>query len=68
MYVLTERLAKVQAGIRARVDHPFRVLKRQFGYVKVRYRGLSKNTAQLHTLFALINLWPVRSKLLGAVA
>jgi IS5 family transposase len=32
----------------------------QFGYVKVRYRGLAKNTAQLHTLFALSNLWMVR--------
>lgn len=43
--VLTERLERVKAGIRARVEHPFRVLKRQFGHVKVRYRGLTKNTA-----------------------
>ena len=53
---LTEKLERVKAGIRARVEHPFRVLKRQFGYVKVRYRGLAKNTAQLHTLFALADL------------
>ncbi|MCY7371809.1 MAG: hypothetical protein LH479_13350, partial [Polaromonas sp.] len=33
------------------------VIKRQFGFVKVRYRGLKKNTAQLFTLFALSNLW-----------
>ena len=39
------------------VEHPFRVLKQQFGYVKVRYRGLKKNTAQIVTLFALSNLW-----------
>ena len=45
------------------VEHPFRVVKRQFGYVKVRYRGLAKNTAQLHTLFALSNLWMARKKL-----
>ena len=40
------------------------MIKRQFGYVKVRYRGLSKNTAQLHTLFALANIWMVRRRLL----
>ena len=39
-----------------------------FGFVKVRYRGLKKNTAQLFTLFALSNLWMVRSKLMGAGA
>jgi len=51
---------RVKAQVRARVEHPFRVVKRQFGYVKVRYRGLAKNTAQLTTLFALSNLWMVR--------
>lgn len=55
-------------SIRAKVEHPFRVIKRQFGHVKVRYRGLKKNTAQLFTLFALSNLWMVRSKLLGGQA
>ena len=51
---------RVKAQVRARVEHPFRVVKRQFGYVKVRYRGLAKNTAQLVTLFPLSNLWMVR--------
>ena len=51
---------RVKAQVRARVEHPFRVVKRQFGYVKVRYRGLAKNTAQLEILFALSNLWMVR--------
>jgi IS5 family transposase len=41
--------------------HP--LIKRQFGHVKVRYRGLKKNTAQLKTLFALSNLWMARGKL-----
>lgn len=41
--------------MRAKVEHPFRVIKRQFGYTKVRYRGLAKNTAQVLTLFALSN-------------
>ena len=65
---LIDQAEKLKAGIRAKVEHPFRVIKRQFGYVKVRYRGLKKNTAQLVTLFALSNLWMVRGKLMGAQA
>ncbi len=61
---LINKIEKLKAGIRAKVEHPFRVIKRQFGHVKVRYRGLKKNTAQLHTLFALSNLWMVRHKLM----
>ena len=63
---LIDKAEKLKAGIRAKVEHPFRVIKRQFGFVKVRYRGLKKNTAQLITLFALSNLWMVRSKLMTA--
>lgn len=59
-----DQLEQTKARIRAKVEHPFRVIKRQFGHVKVRYRGLAKNTAQLHTLFALSNLWMVRRTLL----
>ena len=62
---LTDQVEKAKAGIRAKVEHPFRVIKRQFGYVKTRYRGLKKNTAQLVTLFALSNLWMARAKLQG---
>ena len=61
---LADKIEKIKASIRAKVEHPFRVIKRQFGHVKVRYRGLAKNTAQLKTLFALSNLWMVRAKLL----
>ena len=61
---VAERLEKMKAGIRAKVKHPFRVLKRQFGFTKVRYRGLKKNTAQIVTLFALSNLWMVRRQLM----
>ena len=61
---LTEQLERLKASIRAKVEHPFRVIKRQFGYVKVRYRGLAKNTAQLHTLFALANLVIIKKTLL----
>ena len=63
---LLDKAEKLKASVRAKVEHPFRVIKRQFGFVKVRYRGLKKNTAQLFTLFALSNLWMVRSKLMGA--
>ena len=65
---LIDKAEKLKAGIRAKVEHPFRVIKRQFGYVKVRYRGLKKNTQQLITLFALSNLWMSRGKLMEAVA
>lgn len=63
---LTDQIEKSKAGIRAKLEHPFLVIKRQFGYVKTCYRGLNKNTAQLITLFALSNLWLVRTKLQGA--
>ena len=45
-----------KAQVRARVEHPFHIIKNLFKYRKVRYRGLRKNLAQLHTLFALANL------------
>jgi len=63
---VAERVEKMKAGIRAKVEHPFRVVKQQFGFTKVRYRGLAKNTAQLVTLFALSNLWMARRDLIGA--
>ena len=65
MDALIDLLEKIKAGIRAKVEHPFRVIKRQFGYGKVRYRGLKKNTLQLKTLFALSNLWMVRHTLMA---
>ena len=45
-----------RAQVRAKVEHPFHIIKNLFGYRKVRYRGLRKNLAQLHSLFALANL------------
>ena len=64
---LLDQVEKIKARIRAKVEHPFGVIKRQFGYTKVRYRGLKKNTLQLKTLFALSNLWMVRRTLLQEV-
>ena len=63
---IAERVEKMKASIRAKVEHPFRVVKRQFGFTKVRYRGLAKNTAQIITLFALSNLWMARRPLMEA--
>ena len=60
-----EKLETLKARLRARVEHPFRVVKRQFGFVKVRFKGLAKNTAQVQTLFALANLWMARKQLLA---
>jgi IS5 family transposase len=65
MGAILDKLEQTKARIRAKVEHPFRVIKRQFGYVKVKYRGLAKNTANLMTLFALSNIWMVRKRLLN---
>jgi IS5 family transposase len=66
---LLEKIEHTKASIRAKVEHPFRVIKRQFGFLKTRYRGLVKNTAQIVTLFALANLFQARHRLaeMGAV-
>ena len=65
---MIDKVEKLRAGIRAKVEYPFRVIKRQFGFTKGRYRGLKKNTLQIKTLFALSNLWMARHKLMGAQA
>ena len=62
---LLEKAEQLKASVRAKVEHPFRVIKQQFGYAKVRYRGLAKNTARLTMLFALSNLWMARRQVLG---
>jgi IS5 family transposase len=63
LHAIYDQIERLKAGIRAKVEHPFRILKRQFGYMKTRYRGLMKNTAQITTLFALGNLWMARRAL-----
>ena len=65
LHPLDERINRVIAMVRAKVEHPFRVIKRQFGPVKTRTRGLAKNRAQLFTLFALGNLFLVRRRLMA---
>ncbi len=65
LHPLDARLNRIIAMVRAKVEHPFRVIKRQFGHVKTRYRGLAKNRAQLFTLIALGNLFLVRRRLMA---
>jgi len=65
---MIDQSQQILAGIRAKVEHPFRVIKRQFGFTKVRYRGLKKNAAQVQTLFALSNLWMARRRLMAGAA
>ncbi|WP_322995015.1 IS5 family transposase [Castellaniella sp.] len=62
---MLESYERAKASLRSRVEHPFRVIKCQFGFTKVRYRGLAKNTAQLKMLFTLANLWKVRHHLMA---
>jgi len=65
---LTVQLERRKARVRARVEHPFHILKNLFRHRKTRYRGLAKNTAQLHSLFALANLFIARHRLPGTAA
>jgi len=60
-----ELLEKAKASIRAKVEHPFRIIKQQFGFTKTRYRGMAKNNNHLNTMFALANLYMCRSMLMS---
>lgn len=62
---LLERYERLKARIRAKVEHPFHVVKNLFRHRKTRYLGLAKNTAQLYTLFALANLVLARRHLMA---
>lgn len=59
-----EMIEQLMASTRAIVEHPFRYIKRVFGYDKVRYRGLAKNGERLHLLAAFTNLWIAKGALL----
>ncbi len=55
-----------KSSVRAKVEFPFRIIKQLWGHARVRYHGLAKNTARLHLLFALSNLFQARRALLAA--
>ena len=59
---------RTKSRVRAKVEHVFGVMKLKFGFTKVRYRGLRKNANRLFTTCALVNLFLVRKRLLGATA
>jgi len=61
MPVFDQRLASRQASVRSKVEHLFLVIKRDFGFVKTRYRGLDKNLERLAVLFASAN-WLMRAR------
>jgi IS5 family transposase len=65
---MISEVERIKASMRAKAEYPFRVVKLQFGFVKVRFRGRKQNTAQFTTLFALSNLWMARGKLLESQA
>ena len=65
LHPIEETTNRIIVKVRAKVEHRFRVIKRQFGHVKTRYRGLAKNRAQLFTLFALGNIFLMRGKLMA---
>ena len=58
------RIKRSRSRIRARVEHPFNVVKRLWQFTKVRYRGVAKNLAKAYTMFALANLYLVRRRLM----
>ena len=60
-----EAIERALSQVRAWVEHPFHIVKNLFHHKRLRYRGLAKNTAQLHTLFALANLVIVKKTLLA---
>ena len=62
---VAEPVERALSQVRAWVEHPFHIIKNLFRHRKLRYRGLAKNTAQLHTLFALANLVIVKKALLA---
>ena len=65
---LAERAEKIKASIRAKVEHPFHVIKNLFRHRKTRYKGLARNTAQLLSLFGLANLVIAKKALLDCHA
>ena len=62
---LQKKKNRSKSSIRAKVEHPFRILKRVFGFDKVRYRGIAKNHNRLCANFALVNLYLHRKRLVA---
>lgn len=64
----TQHAEKLKASIRAKVEHPFHIVKNLFGHRKTRYRGIAKNEHQWRVLFALANIYMTRKALVARCA
>ena len=62
---LQDLIETAKAHIRSKVEHPFRVIKQQFGFQKTTLRGLAKNRCKINVLAALSNLFQARKQLLA---
>jgi IS5 family transposase len=62
---ITDQLETLKVRVQGKVEHPFRISKIQFGFIKAPYRGIAKSRAQLQMLFALANLYMVRRRLMA---
>jgi len=60
---LLDLVETAKAHFRAKVEHPFRIVKCQFGFKKAYYRGIDKNDLKIKLLFTLVNLWMVRRRM-----
>jgi IS5 family transposase len=62
---LLEQAEQLKASVRAKVEHPFHVIKNLFRHKKVRYKGIAKNEAQLFSPFGLANIVIAKRQLLA---
>ena len=62
---LQDLIEAAKAHVRAKVEHPFRVIKQQFGFQKTKLRGMTKNRCKINVMAALTNLYLVRGDLLA---
>ena len=62
---LTQYAERLKASIRAKVEHPFHIVKNLFGHKKTRYRGIAKNQHQWQVLFALANVYMTRKTVMA---
>ena len=64
---LEDLVETAKAHIRSKVEHPFRVIKQQFGFQKTKLRGMTKNRCKMNVLAALTNLFLARRQLLATI-
>ncbi len=65
--MLQDLIEAAKVHVRSKVEHPFRIIKQQFGFQKTRLRGLAKNSCKINVLAALTNLFLARRQLIATV-